>query len=172
MENKDGIIKVEYLTREALERAFALACRQLHKVVNATSEQVSLRAIKQEMMNKAVQQMEENQRSLPAGRRNRHELGLNERNVKTVTKEQCEAALGSISDAIEEYCLVVNKDVYSKLEAAQDVIHQLIEEHEKLKKLVLLWGKDINTWRDETSQLLQDAGFEDASKYLDAAWEL
>lgn len=92
--------------------------------------------------------------------------------MKAVTKEQCEAALGSISDAIEEYCLVVNKDVYSKLEAAQDVIHQLIEEHEKLKKLVLLWGKDINTWRDETSQLLQDAGFEDASKYLDAAWEL
>lgn len=92
--------------------------------------------------------------------------------MKAVTKEQREAALGSISDAIEEYCLVVNKDVYSKLEAAQDVIHQLIEEHEKLKKLVLLWGKDINTWRDETSQLLQDAGFEDASKYLDAAWEL
>lgn len=92
--------------------------------------------------------------------------------MRPVTKEQCEAALGSISDAIEEYCLVVNKDVYSKLEAAQDVIHQLIEEHEKLKKLVLLWGKDISTWRDETSQLLQDAGFEDASKYLDAAWEL
>lgn len=92
--------------------------------------------------------------------------------MKAVTKEQCEAALGSISDAIEEYCLVVNKDVYGKLEKAQDVIHQLIEEHEKLKKLVLLWGKDINTWRDETSQLLQDAGFEDASKYLDAAWEL
>lgn len=92
--------------------------------------------------------------------------------MKAVTKEQCEAALGSISDAIEEYCLVVNKDVYSKLEAAQDVIRQLIEEHEKLKKLVLLWGKDISTWRDETSQLLQDAGFEDASKYLDVAWEL
>lgn len=99
--------------------------------------------------------------------------------MKAVTKEQCEAALGSISDAIEEYCLVVNKDVYSKLEAAQDVIHQLIEEHEKLqkahkahRKLLLLWGKDINAWRDETSQLLQDAGFEDASKYLDAAWEL
>lgn len=96
--------------------------------------------------------------------------------MKAVTKEQCEAALGSISDAIEEYCLVVNKDVYSKLEAAQDVIHQLIEEHEKLqkahRKLLSLWGKDINTWRDETSQLLQDAGFEDASKYLDAAWEL
>lgn len=92
--------------------------------------------------------------------------------MKTVTKEQCEAALGSISDAIEEYCLVVNRDMYGKLEAAQDVIHQLIEEHEKLKKLVLLWGKDISTWRDETSQLLQDAGFEDASKYLDAAWEL
>lgn len=51
--------------------------------------------------------------------------------MKTVTKEQCEAALGSISDAIEEYCLVVNRDVYGKLEAAQDVIHQLIEEHEK-----------------------------------------
>lgn len=63
MENKDGIIKVEYLSREALERAFALACRQLHKVVNATSEQVSLIAIKQEIMNKAVQQMKENRRS-------------------------------------------------------------------------------------------------------------
>lgn len=92
--------------------------------------------------------------------------------MRPVTKEQCEASLGSISDAIEEYCLVVNRDMYGKLEAAQDVIHQLIEEHEKLKKLVLLWGKDINTWRDETSQLLQDAGFEDASKYLDAVWEL
>ena len=96
--------------------------------------------------------------------------------MRPVTKEQCEAALGSISDAIEEYCLVVNKDVYSKLEDAQDVIHQLIEEHEKLqkahKKLLSLWGKDLYTWRDETSQLLQDAGFEDASKYLDAAWEL
>lgn len=96
--------------------------------------------------------------------------------MKAVTKEQCEAALGSISDAIEEYCLVVNRNVYCKLEAAQDVIHQLIEEHEKLekahKKLLSLWGKDLNTWRDETSQLLQDAGFEDASKYLDAAWEL
>ncbi len=63
MENKDGIIKVEYLSREALERAFALACRQLHKVVNATSEQVSLRAIKQEVLNQAVQQMTENRRS-------------------------------------------------------------------------------------------------------------
>lgn len=60
---KDGYIRVEYLNREALERAFALACRQLHKVVNATSEQVSLRVIKQEMMNKAVQQMEENRRA-------------------------------------------------------------------------------------------------------------
>ena len=96
--------------------------------------------------------------------------------MEPVTKEQCEAALGSISDAIASYCLVVNKDVYGKLEAAQDVIHQLIEEYEKLKKahkkLLSLWGKDLNTWRDETSQLLQDAGFEDASKYLDAAWEL
>lgn len=60
---KDGYIRVEYLNREALERAFALACRQLHKVVNATSEQVSLRVIKQEMMNQAVQQMEENRRA-------------------------------------------------------------------------------------------------------------
>ena len=96
--------------------------------------------------------------------------------METLTKEQCEEALGSISDALASYCLVVNKDVYSKLEAAQDVIHQLIEEHEKLqkahKKLLSLWGKDLYTWRDETSQLLQDAGFEDASKYLDAAWEL
>ena len=96
--------------------------------------------------------------------------------MKTVTKEQCEAALGSISDAIEEYCLVVNRDMYGKLEAAQDVIHQLIEEHERLKgalaRLLSLWGEDLYAWRDETSQLLQDAGFEDASKYLDAAWEL
>ena len=60
---KDGYIRVEYLSREALERAFALACRQLHKVVNATSEQVSLRVIKQEMMNQAVQHMEENRRA-------------------------------------------------------------------------------------------------------------
>lgn len=162
MENKDGIIKVEYLSREALERAFALACRQLHKVVNATSEQVSLRAIKQEVLNQAVQQMTENRRS------------PYEQKAKAVTKEQCEAALGSISDAIEEYCLVVNRNVYGKLEAAQDVIHQLIEEHEKLEKAhkKLLSLKDLNAWRDETSQLLQDAGFEDASKYLDAAWEL
>ena len=96
--------------------------------------------------------------------------------MKAVTKEQCEAALGSISDAIEEYCLVVNKDVYSRLEAAQDVIHQLINEHEKLENahrmLLSLWSKDLNKWRDETSKLLQDAGFEDASKYLDAVWEL
>lgn len=94
--------------------------------------------------------------------------------METLTKEQCEAALGSISDAIEEYCLVVDKDVYGKLEAAQDVIHQLIEEHEELQKAhrKLLSLKDLNAWRDETSQLLQDAGFEDASKYLDAAWEL
>lgn len=63
MEIKDGYIRVEYLSREALERAFALACRQLHKVVNDTSEQVSLIAIKQEIMNKAVQQMKENRRS-------------------------------------------------------------------------------------------------------------
>ena len=96
--------------------------------------------------------------------------------MKAVTKEQCEAALGSISDAIEEYCLVVNKDVYGKLEAAQDVIHQLIYDHERLKKehreLSSFVGKDLNAWRDETSRLLQNAGFEDASKYLDAVWEL
>lgn len=96
--------------------------------------------------------------------------------MKTETKEQCEAALGSISDAIEKYCLVVNKDVYVKLEKAQGVIHQLIEEHERLKgahaRLLSLWGEDLYAWRGETSQLLQDAGFEDASKYLDAAWEL
>lgn len=96
--------------------------------------------------------------------------------MKTVTKEQCEAALGSISDAISEDCLVVNKNVYGRLEAAQDVIYQLIEEHERLKgahaRLLSLWGRDLYAWHDETSQLLQDAGFEDASKYLDAAWEL
>lgn len=85
MENKERITKVECLNREALELAFALACRQLHKVVNATSEQVSLRAIRQDMMNKAVQQMEENQRSLPARRRNRHELGL--KGIKEITSD-------------------------------------------------------------------------------------
>lgn len=96
--------------------------------------------------------------------------------METLTKEQCEEALGSISDALASYCLVANKNVCSKLEAAQDVIHRLIEEHERMKKehreLSSLLGKDLNAWRDETSQLLQDAGFEDASKYLDAAWEL
>ena len=96
--------------------------------------------------------------------------------MKTVTKEQCEAALRSISDAIAEDCLVVNKDVYGRLEAARDVIYQLIEEHERLKgahaRLLSLWGEDLYAWRDETSQLVQNAGFEDASKYLDAAWEL
>lgn len=44
-------------------------------------------------------------------------------------KEKYEAALGEISDAIEEYCLVVNKEMYSKLEKAQDTIMQLIENH-------------------------------------------
>ena len=127
MENKDGIIKVEYLSREALERAFTLACRQLHKVVNATSEQVSLRAIKQEMIDKAVQQMQENQRSL--------------------YEQKPEAKLG---ECLEAPGIVVNAEtVYLTAQR-----------------------KDLTTWRDETSQLLQDAGYEDASKYLDAAWEL
>ena len=117
-----------------------------------------------EIPNGSLRQMKENRRS-PF-----------EQKSEAVTKEQCEASLGSIFDAIEEYCLAVNKDVYGKLEKAQDVINQLIEEHEELqkahKKLLSLWGKDLTTWRDETSQLLQDAGFEDASKYLDAVWEL
>ena len=53
--------------------------RKGYIALDEPEEQVSLRAIRQDMMNKAVQQMEENQRSLPAGRRNRHELGLKER---------------------------------------------------------------------------------------------
>lgn len=44
-------------------------------------------------------------------------------------REKYEAALGEISDAIEEYCLVVNKEMYSKLEKAQDTTMQLIENH-------------------------------------------
>ena len=96
--------------------------------------------------------------------------------METLTKEQCEEALGIISDAIASYCLVVNKDVYSKLEAAQDVINHLIYDHERLKKehrqLSSLLGKDLNAWRAETSRLLQNTGFDDASKYLDAVWEL
>lgn len=91
-------------------------------------------------------------------------------------REKYEAALGEISDVIEEYCLVVNKEMYSKLEKAQDTIMQLIEEHEALKlkhkKLLSLWGKDVTAWRDEASQLLQNAGYKEASKYLDAYWEL
>ena len=127
MENIDGIIKVEYLSREALELAFTLACRHLHKVINATSEQVSLIAIKQEMIDKAVHQMRENQRSP-------HE-------------QKPEAKL---DECLEAPGIVVNAE----------------------KVYLTIQKKDLNAWRDETSQLLQDAGFEDASKYLDAAWEL
>ena len=43
---------------------------------------------------------------------------------------------------------------------------------EAVKMMAKQDKKAGDTWRDETSQLLQDAGFEDASKYLDAAWEL
>ena len=62
-------------------------------------------------------------------------------------REKYEAALGEISDAIEEYCLVVNKEMYSKLEKAQDTIMQLIENHfdnpplrfEELKEGMWVW---------------------------------
>lgn len=96
--------------------------------------------------------------------------------METLTKERYEEALGSIYDAIASYCLVANKNVCSKLEAAQDVINQLIYDYERLKKehreLSSFVGKDLNAWRNETLRLLQNTGFEDASKYLDAVWEL
>lgn len=53
----------------------------------------------------------------------------NEERRGLIMREKYEAALGEISDAIEEYCLVVNKEMYSKLEKAQDTIMQLIENH-------------------------------------------
>lgn len=64
-------------------------------------------------------------------------------------REKYEAALGEISDAIEEYCLVVNKEMYSKLEKAQDTIMQLIENHfdnpplkfEELEVGMWVWDK-------------------------------
>lgn len=91
-------------------------------------------------------------------------------------KEKYEAALGEISDAIEDYFANGNQKYYKRLDQAQDTIMQLIEEHEALKlkhkKLLSLWGKDVTAWRDEASQLLQNAGYKEASKYLDAYWEL
>lgn len=91
-------------------------------------------------------------------------------------KEKYEAALGEISDAIEDYCENGNQKYYKRLDQAQDTIMQLIEEHEALKlkhkKLLSLWGKDVTAWRDEAPQLLQNAGYKEASKYLDAYWEL
>ena len=91
-------------------------------------------------------------------------------------KEKYEAALGEISDAIEDYCANGNQKYYKRLDQAQDTIMQLIEEHEALKlkhkKLLSLWGKDVTAWRDEASPLLQNAGYKEASKYLDAYWEL
>lgn len=69
-------------------------------------------------------------------------------------REKYEAALGEISDAIEEYCLVVNKEMYSKLEKAQDTIMQLIENHfdnpplkfEELEVGKVYWDKKYNQW--------------------------
>lgn len=91
-------------------------------------------------------------------------------------REKYEAALGEISDAIEDYCANGNQRYYKRLDQAQDIIMQLIEDHEALevkhKKLLSLWGKDVTDWRNEASQLLHDAGYEEASNYLDAYWEL
>ncbi len=102
MEIKDGYIRVEYLSREALERAFALACRQLHKVVNDTSEQVSLIAIKQEIMNKAVQQMKENRRS-PFEQKSEAKLG------------ECLETPGIAVNAETVYLTVVQRDAAREL---------------------------------------------------------
>lgn len=102
MENKERITKVECLNREALELAFALACRQLHKVVNATSEQISLRAIRQDMMNKAVQQMEENRRS-PFEQKSEAKLG------------ECLETPGIAVNAETVYLTVVQRDAAREL---------------------------------------------------------
>ena len=98
---KDGI-KVEYLNRETLERAFSLACRQLNKVVNATSDQVSLIAIEQEIMNKAVQQMKENWRS-PFEQKSEAKLG------------ECLETPGIAVNAETVYLTVVQRDAAREL---------------------------------------------------------
>ena len=101
MEIKDGI-KVEYLNRETLELAFALACRQLNKVVNATSDQVSLIAIKQEIMTKAVRQMKENRRS-PFEQKSEAKLG------------ECPETPGIAVNAETVYLTVVQRDAAREL---------------------------------------------------------
>ena len=53
-----------------------------------------------------------------------------------------------------------------------NAMEEMAELIQALCKTLRLMLGDKTLWRDETSQLLQDAGFEDASKYLDAAWEL
>ena len=44
-------------------------------------------------------------------------------------REKYEAALGEISDAIEDYCANGNQRYYKRLDQAQDIIMQLIEDH-------------------------------------------
>lgn len=44
-------------------------------------------------------------------------------------REKYEAALGEISDAIEDYCANGNQKYYKRLDQAQDTIMQLIENH-------------------------------------------
>ena len=71
-------------------------------VVNATSEQVSLIAIKQEIMNKAVQQMKENRRS-PFEQKPEAELG------------ECLETPGIAVNAETVYLTVVQRDAAREL---------------------------------------------------------
>lgn len=71
-------------------------------MVNATSEQVSLIAIKQEIMNKAVQQMKENRRS-PFEQKPEAELG------------ECLETPGIAVNAETVYLTVVQRDAAREL---------------------------------------------------------
>lgn len=92
-------------------------------------------------------------------------------------REKYEAALGEISDAIEEYCLVVNKEMYSKLEKAQDTIMQLIENHfdnppmkfEELEVGMWVWDKPYKRFLNTGNKyvLCEDGKYHFAPFYND-----
>ena len=92
-------------------------------------------------------------------------------------REKYEAALGEISDVIEEYCLVVNKEMYSKLEKAQDTIMQLIENHfdnppmkfEELEVGMWVWDKPYKRFLNTGNKyvLCEDGKYHFAPFYND-----
>lgn len=70
-------------------------------------------------------------------------------------REKYEAALGEISDAIEDYCANGNQKYYKRLDQAQDTIMQLIENHfdnpplkfEELEEGMWVWYKPLKQWK-------------------------